>query len=313
MVWNWLPSKPGCPQVGVPHIDHQHSELIRLFQHLQSVDANEEAITDMLYHLTRLIHEQFESEESFMAGLDTLVAEMLEHVEVRSQIIENLTDIHLATMLGVCISFREIAKQVAGYLLKQVMTNQSFRQRFWQERARLNPFWPHSSNWGHFLSFTHSTLRAFFFWCRAIPNLELAFTADQRSGSTDHQRILWPGRIAPERGDRCVAGAGRSGALSHQGKWPELRDRRLVSRRRARRLDRLNSGPIAWSYWTATSYRSPVETIFDSCLSLKKTPYGLSAIRPPLVGLRTDNAGLDPCHYCRGHDLSAPPSGAPDA
>lgn len=107
--------------IGVPKIDHQHTELFRLFQHLLSIGTSEEAVSDALSRLTTQIHKHFKTEEDFMAGLNMPAEMFLEHEQAHTQIIEDLTEIHLETRHGLGVPFEEIIKRVAAYVNDHVI------------------------------------------------------------------------------------------------------------------------------------------------------------------------------------------------
>ncbi|MCG2578056.1 hemerythrin family protein [Dechloromonas sp. XY25] len=107
--------------LGAPHIDHQHSELFHSFQRLLSIAPGEEAIADALSRLTNLIHEHFQSEEKFMAGINMPDVEMLDHVKAHGQIIEDLTAIHLETMFGMGVPFEEIVNRASIYVNQHII------------------------------------------------------------------------------------------------------------------------------------------------------------------------------------------------
>jgi len=101
--------------LGVPGIDHQHSELFHSLQHLMAVGLNEEALSEVLSRLTRQIHDHFASEERFMASLDMPEDLLREHELAHSRIIEDLTQIHLDTMFGLRLPVDEVIGRVAAY------------------------------------------------------------------------------------------------------------------------------------------------------------------------------------------------------
>ncbi len=101
--------------LGVPGIDHQHSELFHSLQHLMAVGLNEEALSEVLSRLTRQIHDHFASEERFMASLDMPEDLLREHELAHSRIIEGLTQIHLDTMFGLRLPVDEVIGRVAAY------------------------------------------------------------------------------------------------------------------------------------------------------------------------------------------------------
>ena len=102
--------------LGVPEIDHQHSELFHSLQHLLAVGLNEEALSEVLSRLTRQIHAHFASEERFMAGLNMPAAMLREHEQAHSRIVEGLTQIHLDTMLGLRLPIDEVIDRVTAYV-----------------------------------------------------------------------------------------------------------------------------------------------------------------------------------------------------
>lgn len=107
--------------LGVSHIDHEHSELFRSFQHLLSVASSEEALSEALSRLTNQIHEHFQSEEAFMAGLNIPATEMLEHKKAHFDVIEDLTEIHLETMHGLHVPFEEIINRASAYVCQHII------------------------------------------------------------------------------------------------------------------------------------------------------------------------------------------------
>ncbi len=107
--------------LGVPEIDHQHSELFHSLQHLMAVGLNEEALSEVLSRLTRQIHHHFACEERFMAGLDIPEALLREHEQAHSRIIEGITQIHLDTMLGLRLPIDEVIGRVAAYVEHHVI------------------------------------------------------------------------------------------------------------------------------------------------------------------------------------------------
>lgn len=107
--------------LGVPHIDHQHQEIFRSFQHLLSIDAGEEPISEALSRLTNQIHQHFTTEEDFMARLDIPASEFAEHERAHTQIIEGLTEIYLESMYGLRVPFEEIINRVSAYVNQHVI------------------------------------------------------------------------------------------------------------------------------------------------------------------------------------------------
>ncbi|MBS1142922.1 MAG: Hemerythrin cation binding region [Proteobacteria bacterium] len=86
--------------LGVPDIDHQHSELFRSFEHLISADMSEDVISDILSRLTLQICSHFAAEERFMASLMLPDSMLHDHHQAHQKIVEDLTQIHLDTMCG---------------------------------------------------------------------------------------------------------------------------------------------------------------------------------------------------------------------
>jgi len=91
--------------LGVPNIDHQHDELLRSLQHLLAAGKCDEGFSEVISRLTIQIHDHFQSEERFMAGLALPPEMMREHEREHSRIIEELTQMHLDTMAGLRLSF----------------------------------------------------------------------------------------------------------------------------------------------------------------------------------------------------------------
>lgn len=107
--------------LGVPNIDDQHRELFRSFQHLLSIDPGEESLSEALSRLTNQIHQHFKTEEDFMAGLNMPAPELIEHVSAHTQIIEDLTEIHLESMYGLRVPFEEIINRVSAYVNEHII------------------------------------------------------------------------------------------------------------------------------------------------------------------------------------------------
>ncbi len=102
--------------LGVPEIDHQHSELFHSLERLMKAGLNEEAFSEALSRLTRQMHHHFVREERFMAGLDMPETLRREHEQAHSRIIEGLAQIHLDTMLGLRLPVDEVISRVVAYV-----------------------------------------------------------------------------------------------------------------------------------------------------------------------------------------------------
>lgn len=107
--------------IGVSQIDHQHSEIFRSFQHLLLISPSDEAISEVLSRLTTQIHNHFQTEEAFMAGLGIPASERLAHLNAHSKIIEDLAAIHIETMFGTRVPFDEILNRVSIYVNEHVI------------------------------------------------------------------------------------------------------------------------------------------------------------------------------------------------
>ena len=107
--------------LGVPNIDHQHDELLRSLQHLLAAGKCDEGFSEVISRLTIQIHDHFQSEERFMAGLALPPEMMREHELEHSRIIEELTQIHLDTMVGLRLPFEEIIGRIASYVSQHVI------------------------------------------------------------------------------------------------------------------------------------------------------------------------------------------------
>jgi hemerythrin-like metal-binding protein len=121
--------------LGVPKIDHQHRELFRSFQLLLSIGTSEEAVSDALSRLTIQIHEHFKTEENFMASLNIPAAMFLQHEQAHTQIVEELTEIHLEIMHGLGVPFEEIINRVAAYVNHHVLEFDLLIKPYIQQRA----------------------------------------------------------------------------------------------------------------------------------------------------------------------------------
>lgn len=107
--------------LGVPQIDYQHNELFRSFQSLLSIGVNDEAVSEILSRLSIQIHQHFDTEERFMAGLNMPAAMLLGHEQAHFEIIEDLTEFHLQTMHGLEIAFQETVSRLATHLHHHVI------------------------------------------------------------------------------------------------------------------------------------------------------------------------------------------------
>lgn len=121
--------------LGVPKIDHQHGELFRSFQQLLSIGTSEEALSDALSRLTSQIHEHFKTEENLMAGLNIPAEMFLKHEQAHTQIVDDLTEIHLVTMHGLGVPFEEIIKRVAAYVNDHVIEFDLLLKPYIEKRA----------------------------------------------------------------------------------------------------------------------------------------------------------------------------------
>ena len=107
--------------LGVPYIDHQHDELLRSLQHLLAAGKCDEGFSEVISRLTIQIHDHFQSEERFMAGLALPPEMMREHEREHSRIIEELTQMHLDTMAGLRLSFEDIIGHFVSYISQHVI------------------------------------------------------------------------------------------------------------------------------------------------------------------------------------------------
>lgn len=121
--------------LGVPNIDRQHRDLFRSFQHLLSIDPVDESISEALSRLSSQIHQHFESEEDLMAGLDMPASVLADHIQAHTQIIEDLTEIHLETMHGLGVPFEAIINRVAAYVNHHVLEFDLLLKPYIEQRA----------------------------------------------------------------------------------------------------------------------------------------------------------------------------------
>jgi len=107
--------------LGEPTIDRQHRELFTSFRRLLSNRTNGEAVSDELSGLTLQIHVHFKTEEEWMSNLNIPAGMLHAHEQAHTQIIEELTEIHLGAMHGLEVPFEDIVSRVATYVSKHVV------------------------------------------------------------------------------------------------------------------------------------------------------------------------------------------------
>lgn len=99
--------------LGIPDIDHQHTELFRSFELLSSAERSNAIFSDILSRLTLQICSHFASEERLMASLKLPGEMLLEHHQAHQKIVEDLTQIHLNAMCGQDTPFDKMIAKIA--------------------------------------------------------------------------------------------------------------------------------------------------------------------------------------------------------
>lgn len=107
--------------IGHSSIDHQHQELLRTFQKLQSLVAHDDAANETLSTLTTQLCEHFTSEEAVMKQLAIPEPMFLEHELEHRRILTDVVQVHLEAMHGTQLDYPTLLAKVADWITTHIV------------------------------------------------------------------------------------------------------------------------------------------------------------------------------------------------
>lgn len=107
--------------IGHPSIDHQHQELLRTFQRLQTLVAHDDKANETLSTLTNQLCEHFVSEEEVMKQLEIPELMFLEHELEHRRILTDVVQVHLEAMHGTRLDYPALLAKVADWITAHIV------------------------------------------------------------------------------------------------------------------------------------------------------------------------------------------------
>ena len=110
--------------LGVPHIDHQHHELLEILRKLDlsgESDFSDEVLNDTLSKFSAQIRHHFIAEENWMVELNVPDTIFKAHHAAHGAILEDLAQIHINAMYGKKLDLQEVIKIVANWVHQHLL------------------------------------------------------------------------------------------------------------------------------------------------------------------------------------------------
>lgn len=109
--------------LGIPAIDEEHRRLFSLLHQLVVDPVREttsEHFSEIITRINSELANHFRSEETYLKSCGMPEAAVSAHIEAHTQILHQLTDIHLSMTLGLPPDYESTIRQVGDWIVKHV-------------------------------------------------------------------------------------------------------------------------------------------------------------------------------------------------